>query len=192
MRSGVQKETTEGEWAGGGGAGRVLLALHKWAQPWATGRDAPLCFSIRVLFRTFLAAGDGSTLTGLKGKEKEHSGCHNLRIQRRSLSLGSRNPSPVKTLVLHPFFLGGPTSPKSGDTAGGGPGLFDLSIDQARRKILPPHLQLRALSHRVDMCSAPKWTQPKVQAHCCGSASRRGEGCQADGPTVGTWLLLGI
>lgn len=38
--------------------------------PGATRRDAPLCISIRVLFRTFLAASAGDTLTGLKREEK--------------------------------------------------------------------------------------------------------------------------
>lgn len=118
--------------------------------------------------------------------------------------LGSRNPSSVRPVVLHPSFLYGPISPKIGDTAVGGHGLLDFLMQLGReRESLPSPLTRKPLGERgthlflrgpVIMAgvSALGCTPPQVRAHSCGSAARCGEGCRADEPTVSTWLPLGI
>ena len=121
--------------------------------------------------------------------------------------LGSWNPSSVRPLVLHPSFLYGPISPKTGDTAVGGHGLLDFLMQLRGRESLshclwPGNLSERFITRGTHLflrgpvimarVSTLGCTQPQVRAHSCGSAARCGEGCRADEPTVSAWLPLGI
>lgn len=107
-----------GEWGieepseGREGTSHLLRRDSACAWPWATGRDAPLCWHDGIM-QDFLAANDGNTLAQGVGAGIMISVTGKLR-SGLSRGGGSGSSSPVSALVLRSFLPCGPAYPQGG------------------------------------------------------------------------------